>query len=57
MVVMAILWCASNAKLMDTSSADDSEGTTAMVVYNVSTASNVPAGSYTGTATYMLTQK
>lgn len=48
---------ASNAKLMDTSSADDSEGTTATVIYKVSTASDVPAGSYTGTATYTLTQK
>ena len=48
---------ASNAKLMDTSSADDSEGTTATVIYKVSTASDIPAGSYTGTATYTLTQK
>ena len=48
---------ATSAKLMDTSAPDTSEGTTATVIYKVSTASDVPSGTYTGTATYTLTQK
>ena len=48
---------ASSAKLMNTSAADSSDGTSVTVAYKVSTASDVPAGTYTGTATYTLTQK
>lgn len=48
---------ASNGTLMDTSGPDTSTGTVQQVSYKVSTASNIAQGSYTGTATYTLSQK
>ena len=48
---------ATGAKLMDTSSASTSSGTVQQVSYKVSTQNNIAQGTYTGTATYTLTQK
>ena len=42
---------------MDTTVADDENGTVQEIYYKCSTANDVPAGTYTGTATYTLTQK
>ena len=47
----------SGAKLMDTDGPDTSEGTVQEVSYKVSTGNGLSAGTYTGTATYTLTQK
>ncbi len=48
---------ASNGNIMDTTVADDENGTVQEIYYKCSTANDVPAGTYTGTATYTLTQK
>ena len=48
---------ASGGKLMNTSAPDTSAGTSATVTYKVSTQSDIAQGTYTGTATYTLTQK
>ena len=48
---------ASNGNIMDTSEADGEDGTTQQIYYKCSTANDIPAGTYTGTATYTLTQK
>ena len=47
----------SGAKLMDTDGPDTSEGTVQKVSYKVSTGAGLANGTYTGTATYTLTQK
>ncbi|MBQ6487157.1 hypothetical protein IJI89_01865 [Candidatus Saccharibacteria bacterium] len=47
----------SGGNIIDTSEADDSTGTSQEIYYKCSTASDVPYGTYTGTATYTLTQK
>ena len=47
----------SNAKLMDTDGPDDTDGTVQAVSYKVSTGGGLSAGTYTGTATYTLSQK
>lgn len=47
----------AGGNIIDTSEADDSTGTSQEIYYKCSTASNVPYGTYTGTATYTLTQK
>ena len=48
---------AANGNIMDTSEADGEDGTTQQIYYKCSTANDIPAGTYTGTATYTLTQK
>lgn len=48
---------ASNAKLIDKSGPDTSSGTSQQVTYKVSTQNDIAQGTYTGTATYTLTQK
>ena len=48
---------ASGAKLIDKSGPDTSAGTSQQVSYKVSTQNNIAQGTYTGTATYTLTQK
>ena len=48
---------AANGNIMDTSEADGENGTTQQIYYKCSTATDIPAGTYTGTATYTLTQK
>lgn len=48
---------AANGNIIDTSTADDENGTTQQIYYKCSTANDVPAGTYTGSATYTLTQK
>lgn len=48
---------AAGGNIIDTTAADTSEGTSQQIYYKCSTASNVPYGTYTGTATYTLTQK
>lgn len=47
----------AGGNIIDTSEADDSTGTSQEIYYKCSTASDVPYGTYTGTATYTLTQK
>ncbi|MBQ9171783.1 hypothetical protein IJ162_01580 [Candidatus Saccharibacteria bacterium] len=47
----------SGAKLMDTDGPDTSEGTVQKVSYKVSTGGGLADGTYTGTATYTLTEK
>lgn len=47
----------AGGNIIDTTAADTSEGTSQQIYYKCSTASNVPYGTYTGTATYTLTQK
>ena len=48
---------AANGNIIDTSEADGEDGITQQIYYKCSTATDVPAGTYTGTATYTLTQK
>ena len=48
---------ASGAKLIDKSTADDVNGTSQQVSYKVSTQATIAQGTYSGTATYTLTQK
>ena len=47
----------SGGNIIDTTEADTSEGTSQQIYYKCSTATDVPYGTYTGTATYTLTQK
>ena len=47
----------SNGNVISTSAADTSSGTSQAVRYQVATADNIAQGTYTGTATYTLTQK
>lgn len=46
----------NNSNLISTNTADTSAGTSATVLYRVSTAADIAQGSYVGTATYTLTQ-